>query len=118
MLLRIGALALVLVLVGCDGGPSPAEQDTLGETVWSESCRVCHIEGGIGRPLTKSVLRSYETAQSLVEYTSFAMPYGMGGSLTPEEYRAVTAYLLHRHRLLPSDVPLRAGATDTLQVDG
>ena len=104
MLIAVSAAAS-----GCERGPSPPgqspeEQDALGAEIWGAQCGFCHTEGGIGTRLTPSGLAAYGSPGGLVDYTRLAMPYGMGGTLADDEYRAVVAYLLHEHGLVPDDV--------------
>ena len=111
--------AVMLVAVsgatsGCEREPSPEEQNALGAEVWGARCRFCHTEGGIGTRLTPSVLAAYGSPGGLVDYTRRAMPYGMGGALTDDEYRAVVAYLLHEHGLLPEDVAVEPERAEPL----
>jgi hypothetical protein len=42
------------------------------------------------------------------------MPYGMGGALTDDEYRAVVAHMLHEHGLLPDTVEVGPMTEDIL----
>lgn len=107
-ILRTTPVALVTVaasLGGCGRAPTPADQHAVGATVWELHCLACHTQdGGIGARLTQAGLASYGSAGRLVDYTRLAMPYGLGGTLTDDQYRAVVAYLLHEHGLLPDSV--------------
>lgn len=112
MLLTVSASA-----AGCERGLSPGDQNALGAAVWETSCQQCHTEGGIGTRLTRPVLASRRSPGLLVDYTRSAMPYGLGGTLTDDEYRAVVAYLLHEHGLLPADMAVGNTRVDTLQLE-
>jgi hypothetical protein len=46
------------------------------------------------------------------------MPYGMGGALTDDEYRAVVAFLLHEHGLLPENMAVGTTSADTVRLEG
>jgi cytochrome c len=114
--------AVVLVTVsaapaGCERGLSPGEQNAKGAAVWEAKCQFCHTEGGLGPRVTPAVLASYGSPAGVVEYTRLAMPYGMGGTLTDDEYHAVVAYLLHEHGLLPVDMAVGPASADTFQLE-
>ncbi len=120
MLSRVWVVVLVAVsaaVTGCERGPSPDEQNTLGASVWEAKCQFCHTEGGLGTRITPSGLAVYGSPGGLVDYTRLAMPYGMGGSLTDDEYRAVAAYLLHEHGLIPDDMAVGTARADTFQLE-
>ena len=102
---------------GCERGPSPEEQNALGAEVWGARCQFCHTEGGLGTRITPAGLAAYGSAASLVDYTKLAMPYGMGGTLTDDEYHAVVAFLLHEHGLLPKNVAIWLEGVDTLRLE-
>ena len=107
VLARVWAVTLIAVsgaTSGCERGVSPGEQNALGAEIWEAKCQFCHTEGGLGTRITPSGLAVYGSPGGLVDYTRLAMPYGMGGSLTDDEYRAVVAYLLHEHGLIPDDM--------------
>lgn len=101
-------------LTGCGRELSPGEQNALGAAVWEAQCRACHAQGGIGARLSRTGLASYRSTERLVDYIRLAMPYGMGGALTDDEYRAVVAYLLHEHGLLPDTVAVGPTTVDSL----
>ncbi len=81
-------------------GVYTAAQATAGEAVFAEVCQTCHLPGwdrsvGFygkwhGKPLSM-----------LLTYVRREMPQTDPGSLTPEEYAQVTAYLLRLTRMPP-----------------
>ncbi len=117
----VWAIMLVTVsaaLAGCERGLSPGEQNALGAAVWEAQCQACHTEGGIGPRLTRPGLASRRSPGLLVDYTRLTMPYGMGGALTDDEYRAVVAFLLHEHGLLPENMAVGTASADTVRLEG
>lgn len=116
MLRRMPAFVALVILAlagrfGSPAAPAAAErttadgvytaaQATAGETVFVEVCQTCHLPGwdrtvGFygkwhGKPLSL-----------LVAYVRREMPQTDPGSLTPEEYAQVTAYLLRLVRMPP-----------------
>ena len=118
--MRVISLAWTVMLVmvfasltGCGRESSPGEQDALGAAVWQAQCHACHTRGGIGARLSRAGLASYGSAERLVDYVRLAMPYGLGGALTDDEYLAVVAYMLHEYGLLPDTVAVGHTAADS-----
>ncbi len=121
VLSRVWAFMLVTVSAasaGCERGMSPGEQNALGAAVWEAQCQACHTEGGIGPRITRPVLASRRSPGLLVDYTRLTMPFGMGGALTDDEYRAVVAFLLHEHGLLPENMAVGTTSADTVRLEG
>ena len=87
---------------------SPAKaQLQRGAAVYRERCYACHeLESGDGTTLSPDVLASYYDARSLHDYIDLEMPYNEPGSLSVEEYWAVTAYLIEDRRLARIDALL------------
>jgi len=87
---------------------SPAKaQLERGAAVYREQCYACHeLESGDGTTLSPDVLASYYDARSLHDYIDLEMPYNEPGSLSVEEYWAVTAYLIEDRGLARLDAPL------------
>ena len=102
---------------GCERGLSPEEQNALGAEIWGARCQFCHTEGGLGTRITPAGLASYGSPAGVVDYTRLAMPYGMGGTLTDDEYHAVVAFLLHEHGLLPENLAVGLESVDTLRLE-
>jgi S-disulfanyl-L-cysteine oxidoreductase SoxD len=111
---------VVLLLTACGGGDdgggsgtpeSEADQIAAGREVYTAECAQCHGangEGGTGPLLVGGNKRiaSYESTERLYDYVSRTMPFDEPGSLTPEQYWNVIAYLLDANELLPADTVL------------
>lgn len=69
-----------------------------GRAIFTQSCASCHGQGGEGTSRgptligARSAVPTY-AGDSLYQYVSTYMPASRPGSLTPDEYRAVTDYL-------------------------
>jgi mono/diheme cytochrome c family protein len=90
-----------------------------GAAVFRERCYACHeVESGDGETLSSDVLASYHDARSLYDYIDLAMPYDDPGSLSVEEYWAVTAYLIEDRGLARLDAPLAADIAEGVRLGG
>lgn len=119
---------LVLFLVSGVGGctasapepPAPAEaaaafytgeQAAEGQRVFTTVCAVCHGRNEFTGPIFQFTWME-EPVGHLFQHISTAMPQDDPGSLTPEEYAAVVAYMLQLNgrpageRRLPADEEL------------
>ena len=65
-------------------------------------------------PLSSRVLASYHSARSLYDYIQLAMPYNEPGSLGPEAYWDIVAYLIDEHDLGRLDRPVMSTGADSL----
>jgi polar amino acid transport system substrate-binding protein len=82
-----------------------AAQATAGATVYAQSCASCHgaqMEGIAAPALKGSAFGEMANAQSLtadslLDVVANTMPQSDPGSLKPEEYNAVTAYILQQN---------------------
>jgi S-disulfanyl-L-cysteine oxidoreductase SoxD len=92
-----------------------------GQAVYEANCQACHGvkgQGGIGGRLAggqgtlasatpvKTVGSYWPYAPTLFDYIHRAMPYPKPGSLSADDYYAVTAYILNLNRLWPSGAKL------------
>jgi polar amino acid transport system substrate-binding protein len=101
----VPATATPVAPTATPSGPSPAEQITAGQRVYSNQCAGCHgndLEGVSGPPLTASSLSRFSTAAGLYDYISTRMPANAPGSLSETDYYDVVAYLLDFRGLLPA----------------
>ena len=91
-----------------------AEQATRGQRVFTTICSTCHGRNEFTGPIFALTWRA-EPVGSLFEHISTAMPQDRPGSLAPEEYAAVLAYILQLNgvtagdRELPADAGLLSG---------
>lgn len=94
-----------------------AAQLERGAAVYRERCYACHeLESGDGETLSPDVLTSHHDARSLYDYIDVAMPYDDPGSLSVEEYWAVTAYLIEDRGLARLDEPLAADVAESVRL--
>jgi mono/diheme cytochrome c family protein len=122
-LLLLAATLLVAApqLAGAQGAKPAlytADQATAGAAVYSSSCAACHgtqMEGVAAPALKGSAFGDMATAQgmtaqSLLEVIANTMPQSDPGSLKPEEYAAVTAYILQQNGYPAGTAALATGA--------
>jgi alcohol dehydrogenase (cytochrome c) len=118
-----------LLFAGCGGGSgtsqsaaSPAgngyfteDQVSAGATVYSSSCAQCHgtnLEGNSapslsGARFAKSLV-AYGNASTMYDFISKQMPATAPGSLSSDQYLAVTAYILKQNGFPSGSHPLDA----------
>lgn len=84
-------------------GAGLEEQLAQAETVWGDSCSVCHGDSGEGKGKKNpavvggKALRKYKTAGDLLGYLKEKMPKDDPGSLSEADYLAATAWLLSKN---------------------
>ena len=119
-LLLLSAVALVAAVPHLAGAQAAkpalytADQATAGAAVYSQSCAACHgpqLEGVAAPALKGSVFGEMATAQSLsadslLDVIVNTMPQSDPGSLKPEEFAAVTAYILQQNNYPAGTVAL------------
>jgi mono/diheme cytochrome c family protein len=111
----VSFVLILLVLVGSRAAVQPDPQSTTWERVYTESqavrgrrhyestCSGCHgddLAGGEGRALVGDQFwRSWgeDRLASLYDFMRASMPYGAPGSLEPEAYLDLVAYILQRN---------------------
>jgi alcohol dehydrogenase (cytochrome c) len=88
-------------------------QAEAGAEVYSRACAACHLpnlQGATDAPqLAGANFRAqwgHRPVTELLDYVRRTMPPQAPNSLTPEQYAAVTAYLLRENGALPGDEPL------------
>ena len=95
-----------------------ADQATAGAGVYNQACAACHgsqLEGVAAPALKGSAFGEMATAQSLtadalLDVIANTMPQSDPGSLKPEEYAAVTAYILQQNGYPAGGTALAKGA--------
>jgi len=124
LLLLSAAAALVAAaphLAGAQGAKPAlytADQATAGAAVYSQACAACHgaqLEGVAAPALKGSNFGEMSTAQGLtvdamLDVIANTMPQSDPGSMKPEEYAAVTAYILQQNGYPAGTTPLAKGA--------
>lgn len=88
------------------------EQTNRGKELFGMHCARCHGDQGQGTSEGPRIigspngLASYMTAKGLFDFASTEMPADARGSLMPQVYWDVLAFVLESNRLLPPDVTL------------
>ena len=123
LLLLSAALLIAAVphLAGAQGAKPAlytADQATAGAAVYSQACAACHgaqLEGVAAPALKGSNFGEMSTAQGLtvdamLDVIANTMPQSDPGSLKPEEFSAVTAYILQQNGYPAGSTALAKGA--------
>ena len=84
-----------------------AEQATRGQRVFTTVCAVCHGRNEFTGPIFALTWMA-EPVGHLFQHISTAMPQDRPGSLSPEEYAAIVAYLLQLNGHTAGDQELPA----------
>jgi polar amino acid transport system substrate-binding protein len=121
LLAAAAALAAMPQLVGAQSA-KPAlftdAQANAGAAVYAGSCAACHGQQleGVAAPALKGqafgemATAQSMTAQALLDVVANTMPQSDPGSLKPEEYSAVTAYILQQNGYPAGSTALVTGA--------
>lgn len=108
------------------GGPArvaTAEQVARGRAIFEARCAKCHGPEGqgategpqlIGQP---NGLSGYRTAKGLFDFVTSDMPADAPGSLRPEEYWDVLAFILDANRLIGPDVTLGPDTAEGIRLE-
>lgn len=127
----IGPAAVLLALIPHHAGAQDAkpalytaDQATAGATVYQQACAACHgaaLEGvsapGLKGPAFGDMAAAQSlTADSLLEVTAASMPQSDPGSLKPEEYNAVVAYILQQNGYPAGATPIAPHAAGLADV--
>jgi mono/diheme cytochrome c family protein len=125
-IIAAGAIALLPHHAGAQAAKPTlytADQATAGAAVYQQTCASCHggaLEGVSAPALKGAAFGDMATAQSLtadslLEATAASMPQSDPGSLKPDEYNAVVAYILQQNGYPAGIAPLAphaAGLSD------
>lgn len=118
----LAAAALLAPLAASAQSAKPAlytdAQAQAGATVYSQACAACHgqqLEGVAAPALKGSAFGEMATAQmmtanSLLDVIANTMPQSDPGSMKPDDYNAVTAYILQQNGYPSGSAPLAKGA--------
>jgi mono/diheme cytochrome c family protein len=118
----LAAVAFLALTLAAGAQTKPAlyttDQASAGAAIYSQSCASCHgaqLEGVSGPALKGTVFGDTAAAQSLtadsmLDVITGSMPQSDPGSLKPEEYSAVTAYILQQNGYPAGTAPLAKGA--------
>lgn len=124
-LLLLSAAAALTVAVPRLAGAQDAkpalytgDQATAGAAVYSQACAACHgaqLEGVAAPALKGANFGEMATAQgltadALLDVIANTMPQSDPGSLKPDEYAAVTAYILQQNGYPAGSTALAKGA--------
>jgi alcohol dehydrogenase (cytochrome c) len=95
--IALGGCGAALAQAGASASSAPN-----GEALYAQHCAMCHgdsLQGQLGPTLNDVAFkRRWDgKAQALFDYISTMMPPGSGGSLTPQEYAAVTRMILAKN---------------------
>lgn len=121
LLLSAAAVIATPLLAGAQAAKPAlytAEQATAGAAVYAQSCAACHgaqLEGTAAPALKGSAFGDMASAQgltadSLLDVITNTMPQSDPGSLKPDEYAAVTAYILQQNGYPAGAAALAKGA--------
>ena len=126
--LKLGAaLAAAVMLLGTGpaaaqaGGPFTAAQATAGHAAFLENCASCHNKtlqgGGEAPPLVGSPFMGSwgkRGADELYGVIKASMPMGNAGSLSPETYQQIVAFILQANGAVPGAVAFTGEAKDRI----
>jgi cytochrome c len=117
------ALAAGTTTAGGAARIATAEQVARGRAVFEARCAKCHGADGqgtseaprlIGQP---NGLSGYRTAKGLFDFVSSDMPFDAPGTLTPQEYWDVLAFLLDGNRVIGPDVTLGPDTAEGIRLE-
>ena len=103
-------------------GVYTAEQATAGAKVYVASCAMCHgqsLEGLSGPALAGPAFIGKwtgQTADDLHYIMSTQMPQTAPGSLKPDEYLDLVAYVLQQNKYAAGSVPLTAATLKSVKI--
>jgi mono/diheme cytochrome c family protein len=103
----VGFLVGAMATLAYTGGQADA-----GQQVFATICAACHgatLQGGMGPALVGSAFRAnWQSAAGLLSFVARQMPLSAPGSLSPEQYTNVVAFLLRKNDIPADEKPLDA----------
>ncbi len=121
-----GLLVAALVAAACSyavaaGGNGKAyytsRQAAQGAPLYAESCGRCHgakLEGVNAPPLSGSSFKGSQSIGAIYTFMATQMPAGAPGSLKPEAYAAIMAFVLQKNGHPAGSQPLSPTAAKTI----
>jgi mono/diheme cytochrome c family protein len=117
MLILAAAIPAAAIAQGAKPALYTEAQANAGAAVYAQSCAACHgsqLEGVAAPALKGPAFGDMANAQSLtadalLDVISNTMPQSDPGSLKPEEFAAVTAYILQQNGYPAGTAPLANG---------
>lgn len=118
LLVIAAALPVPALAQGAKPALYTADQANQGAAVYAQACAACHgsqLEGVAapalkGPPFGDMANAQGLTADALLDVVANTMPQSDPGSLKPEEYNAVVAYILQQNGYPAGTTPLAKGA--------
>ena len=118
MLILAASVPAVAIAQAAKPALYTADQANAGAAVYAQSCAACHgsqLEGVAAPALKGPAFGDMANAQSLtadalLDVISNTMPQSDPGSLKPEEFAAVTAYILQQNGYPAGSAALAKGA--------
>jgi mono/diheme cytochrome c family protein len=119
----VGAMTLVPHATSAQGaGVYTAAQATAGSALYAANCSQCHgqsLEGISGPALAGKAFTDKwngETADDLNYIMSTQMPLTAPGSLKPDEYIELVAYVLQQNKYPAGSTPLTAATLKSVKI--
>ncbi|GAC1311770.1 MAG: hypothetical protein NVSMB21_21650 [Vulcanimicrobiaceae bacterium] len=123
-LAAFGALAITATPAHAQSGSYTPAHAATGASVYAANCASCHaqnLSGGAGPALTgatfhKAIAANYRTAAQLHDFIAKQMPLNAPGSLSKENYLAVTAYVMRKNGIEAGSAPLSVQNAGTVNL--
>ena len=95
-------------------------QAQAGQEIFGSVCASCHgvnLQGGVGPGLVSpGFLATWRNAAALFGFISQNMPLNSPGSLRPEQYWSLTAFLLRRNGFNAGEQPLNEQTAEQIRL--